>query len=78
MEGIHSVDHIAAEAMPDDIPKHLVPVKVVGDGNCLSRGLSIALSGTDALHLHTRALIVIEGIHNKRFYIDHNCLDAWS
>ena len=43
------------------------PRQVVGDGNCLYHAVSLALYGTESLHIYVRLLTSIELIQTPRY-----------
>ena len=71
---VDSIDTVTYDSIPEDGPKDLIPIKVLPDGNCLSRSLSHGYIGNDSMHLEIRTRIAVESIVNKRHYITHACL----
>ena len=54
-------DVLAASLVPDDVPvADRFPVSVYGDGNCLYRAASVAMSGTEDDHVELSARTVLE------------------
>ena len=74
----HTVDHIALLSLPFDSPCNSVPIWTVGDGNCLTRRLSIACFGDDSRNVELRARIVVEGVFNRHRYLDNDYLTLGS
>ena len=69
------VDVVAQAEIPADGPRDFVKaVFTTGDGNCQTRALSRAFFNTDTRHLEIRARIVVEGVLNKKYYLDDNSL----
>lgn len=67
-------DAVATNMLPKDkLPKELsanVPVRVLGDGNCLSRIESVLAFGVKEHHLEMRCRIVLELVTHSELYID--------
>ena len=45
-----------------------IPLKTIGDGNCLFRAVSLALSGSDEYHCLLRLMTALEMINNRNSY----------
>ena len=71
---MHFFDAIAAGNIPSDVPKDLIPIWTLGDGNCMGRAVSIGYIGNYSMHLEIRARTVLEGCLNKKYYLHDNCL----
>ena len=56
----HNVDEYSLEIMPNDAPSNIFPVKIIGDGNCLFRSLSMVVFGSENFHIEMRARTIIE------------------
>ena len=76
IKGIDAVDEVTQKEIPHDGPKHYVPVWSIGDGNCLPRALSKAYYNTDTKFAEIRARIVIEGVKNKKYYLNTRSLEC--
>ena len=72
--GIDKIDTVAKESIPKDVPQDLIPIQIVGDGNCMSLSVSHSYSGSDKMHLELRARIIIDGILNRKFYLSQEYL----
>ena len=48
------VDQVAKLSMPQDVPKGLVPISTIGDGNCFAQAVSTALFGNQNHHKEIR------------------------
>ena len=48
--GSFEIDHIATQLLPKDAPDNSVPVKVLGDGNCLFQAASFLTYGKEDHH----------------------------
>ena len=59
-EGSFSVDRVAAGFLPQDTPTDIVPMNVVGDGNCLYRAASVLAYGREDDHAQFQAAVVQE------------------
>ena len=70
----HTVDDVAVMSLPCDSPCNCVPIWTVGDGVCLTHAFSMACFGDDKRNVELRARIVIEGVYNKRRYLDNDYL----
>lgn len=68
-------DREAADLYPHDGP-NLVPVCIVGDGNCLPRSASLLAFGTEDWFGEMRARIVIELVLNEDFYLTDDNLSS--
>ena len=51
---------MAAGLLPQDTPTDTVPMKVVGDGNCLYQAASVLAYGREDDHAQLRAAVVQE------------------
>ena len=70
-------DYLAKVCMPSDIGfpcEELVPVYTTGDGSCLYHALSRVVYGDETHCNEMRVRIIIEGIKNMSYYIDHDYL----
>ncbi|GFN76814.1 hypothetical protein PoB_000332000 [Plakobranchus ocellatus] len=56
----HGVDECAQSLAPEHVPAGLVPISIVGDGNCMPRSLCLAASGNDGWHSEMRCRIALE------------------
>ena len=74
----HTVDDVAVMSLPCDCPHNCVPIWTVGDGDCLTRVLSVACFGDDKRNVELRVRIVVEGVYNKPRYLDNNYLSLGS
>ena len=74
----HSVDEVAKMTLPLDCPCNCIPIWMVGDGDCLTRSLSIACFGDDTRNVELRARIVVEGVYNRPCYLDNEYLTLGS
>ena len=70
----HSVDQVAVMALPSDSPRDCIPIWTMGDGDCLTRSLSMACFGDDSRNVELRARIVVEGVYNRPHYLDNEYL----
>ena len=68
------IDMVALHYRPSDIAQSLVPVKVVGDGNCLPRSVSHLAFKNEERHNEIRVRIVYEAVTNARFYVNDRYL----
>ena len=68
------IDHRASLQIPPDGPKNVHAIHTKGDGNCLSRSLSRTMWGDSSSHLEVRTRIIIEGVVNKKKYLQHENL----
>ena len=59
-EGSFSVDRVAVGFLPQDTPTDIVPMNVVGDGNCLYRAASVLAYGREDDHTQLQAAVVQE------------------
>ena len=69
---IGEVDPCAVKHLPDSTPHfdvHLIPVKIVGDGNCFPRSLSVFCFGNQDYHREIRCRIVAELVTNVHDFI---------
>ena len=67
-------DRIALFQFPFDGPTNLKPVKVVGDGNCCSRSLSMLAFGTESRYQEMKVRIIKEAVDNKAYYLNNGSL----
>ena len=74
----HTVYDIAVMSLPCDSPQNCVPIWTAGDGDCLTRSLSIACCGDDSKNVELRAKIVVEGVCNRPRYLDNDYLTIGS
>ena len=73
-EETHNIDNEAREIYPVDAPSNLIPVTVIGDGNCLFRSFSVLIFGNESHHIELRARASVELICNIEYYINEECL----
>ena len=69
-----TVDDVAQGEIPPDRPRRLTVVFTIGDGNCLTRSTSHSFFNTDSRHLEIRAQTVVQGVVNKEYYLNDDCL----
>jgi hypothetical protein len=70
MQGF-DVDQDSYEIAPGDLPGPIrIPIKTVGDGNCLPRCGSLFAFGTERRHIEIWTRIVIELVVNEDLYLD--------
>ena len=70
-------DYLTKTILPNDIGvsnDDLFPVFTSGAGSCLYYALSRIVYGDESHCVEMRVRIVIEGVRNMQFYIDHNYL----
>ncbi|CAC5413766.1 unnamed protein product [Mytilus coruscus] len=73
-----AADRQAIDCMPRDglaLFGSMLPVCVVGDGNCLPRSASVACFGNETAHKEIRARIVVEMCLYKHQYVDNEYLN---
>ena len=78
-ESKKSVDKRALELMPSDLdqdPSKMMPVQVVGDGNCLARCGSLLAFGFEDEHTEIRVRIVMQQVLNKSSMLSNRYLSA--
>ncbi len=68
--GSFEIDHVATQLLPKDAPDNSVPVKVLGDGNCLFRAASFLAYGKEDHHDQLRAAVMTEVDDNVEHYAD--------
>ena len=68
---IHNFDMVALHHIPDDAPQRIVPISVVGDGNCFPRTISYLLFKSETIYLKMRVRIVYKPIINLNAYLDN-------
>ena len=68
------VDQVAKLSMPQDVPKGLVPISTIGNGNCFASAISTALFGNQNHHKEIRMRLVFEAVLNKDKYLDNEYL----
>ena len=68
-------DPVSQKIYPKDAPSGCTPVRIYGDGNCLTRSLSVICYGHPNKHKELRAMLVCEGVRNKKFYMDNDYLN---
>ena len=49
-----NIDYEARNIYPLDAPSNLIPVRVIGDGNCLFRSFSLLIFGNETNHIEMR------------------------
>ena len=69
------VDAISVGLYPHDAPPGCTPISVYGDGNCLTRTLSVIAYGNERKHEEIRARLCVEGVVNKQYYLDNDYLN---
>lgn len=74
MSASDRVDKISEMLYPDDAPPGLVPRRVLGDGNCLPRSLSLLTFGTEHRHKEIRLRIAREAVMNSARYLNSEIL----
>ena len=62
-------DLVACSIYPSDAPTSLLPVKVLGDGNCLFRSASKLVFGNEGHHIEMRARCVVELLCESDYYL---------
>ena len=70
---VGEVDPCALKHLSDSTPhfdKHLIPVKIVGDGNCFPRSLSVFCFGNQDYHREIRCRIVAELVTNVHDFLN--------
>ena len=60
MQRCHRIDPVVMAEKPRDAPKGLLPIWTYGDGNCLPRAISKAVTGDDGHYKIVRAELVRE------------------
>ena len=65
---------VALHSMPQDCPKHLVPIYTTDDSNYLPRALSTALYGYEDNDNILPQRILTENLTNKAYYLDNDYL----
>ncbi|XP_063446520.1 uncharacterized protein LOC134726055 [Mytilus trossulus] len=73
-----AADRQAIDCMPRDgleLFSSMLPVCVIGDGNCLPRSASVACFGNETAHKEIRARIVVEMCLYKHQYVDNEYLN---
>ena len=66
-------DSVAQELLPDDLPDELttlIPVNVLGDGNCLARSASVLAFGDERHHVEIRYRIILELLTHSELYLN--------
>ena len=58
--GSFEIDHVATQLLPRDALDNSVPVKVLGDGNCLIQVASFLAYGKEDHHDQLRAAVMTE------------------
>lgn len=61
---------LARSLLPDDF-QHFVPLRSMGDGNCLFNSTSITLHGDEKLAGLLRLLVTCELLAHSEFYANH-------
>ena len=54
------LDSEAISLYPPDAPADLIPIRIVGDGNCLPRCASVFVFGTERNHVEIRVRMAVE------------------
>ena len=73
-EEAYTIDYEARNIYPLDAPSNLIPVRVIGDGNCLFRSFSLLIFGTETNHIEMRARASVELICNTEYYLNEEHL----
>lgn len=74
-EEAYTVDYEARNIHPLDVPSNLIPVRVVGDGNCLFRSFSLLIFGNETtLKFEMRVRASVELICNTEYYLNEKHL----
>ena len=68
-------DEVSMSLYPSDAPKGGKPLSVYGDGNCLTRTISVISCGNETKHEEIRARLCVEGVIHKEFYLDNDYLN---
>ncbi|XP_021343382.1 uncharacterized protein LOC110443481 isoform X1 [Mizuhopecten yessoensis] len=75
VRGYH-LDNVASTLYPhDDSPNNLVPIRTVGDGNCLPRVGSLFAFGNEKHHVEMRVRIFMELCQFEDYYLDDSYLN---
>ena len=69
------LDEIAKQLMPPDSNPELVPVTVIGDGNCLFWSISLVLFGDEDHHCELRVRSSVELACNIHAYMKQDTID---
>ena len=73
-EEAYTIDYEARNIYPLDAPSNLIPVRVIGDGNCLFRSFSVLIFGNETNHIEMRARASVELICNTEHYLNEEHL----
>ena len=73
-EELH-LDEIAKQLMPPDSHPDLVPVTVIGDGNCLVWSISLVLFGDEENYCELRVRSSVEPACNIHAYMKQDTID---
>jgi len=68
---MNQVDSVAEDIVRQYQPQLLsvkCPLTIIGDGNCMYRAISCALTGTENFYILLRLLVAIELISHREFY----------
>ena len=76
MPAFRKFDLPSLKLYPTDGDRQMVPVKIIGDGNCLYRCASLALWGTEEGHIEVRLRTVIEMCMEENYYMDSLSMSA--
>ena len=68
-------DSLSIAIYPKDAPVGCTPIKIYGDGNCFTRSISVICYGHANNHRQIRAMLVCEGVKNKKHYLDNDYLN---
>ena len=74
MQRCHRTDPLAMAQKPREAPKKLLPIRTYGDGNCLPRAISKAVTGVDDHYKIVRAELIREAVLNMERYFDEEYL----
>ena len=59
---------------PQDAPKDIIPVKIIGDGNCIFRSDNDAVFASENAHVELRVRTAKEMAANEELYLDNSFL----
>ena len=64
-----SVDCASLSLLPIDSPPNMFPAMITGDGNCLSRSLSLLTYGSESKYMDMKIKLAHEMLENELFYL---------
>ena len=70
----NNIDLLALHYLLKDAPDSYAPIKIVGDGNCFSRAVSLILFHTQNKQSEIWTCIVYEGLQNMGLYLNNTYL----